>query len=207
MRITAVVNCTENVAFLNPSVALYPRASECDTPGSTKSHQNGPTEQALSFGRELQLERQRRRITLESIAEGTKVPTRHLRALEQEEYGQLPGGVFNKGIVRSYCRYVGLDETEWLGKFPSMLTVESEPDWQSFAENVRRSRVGRRSRTGAQWLGVLVMLMALVVMGWAAWKFVLQPRMMVVPVAGELVLPTGQNSALNSAIFLPQAQN
>ncbi|WP_263380344.1 helix-turn-helix domain-containing protein [Granulicella paludicola] len=149
----------------------------------------------MSFGKELQLERQRRRITLESIAEGTKVPTRHLRALEQEDYAQLPGGVFNKGIVRSYCRYLGLDEQEWLGKFPSVLAVESEPDWESFAENVRRSRVNRRSRTGAQWLGVLVMLMALVVLGWAAWKFVLQPRMAVVPQAGHLILSKTLNVA------------
>ncbi len=151
----------------------------------------------MSFGRELQLERQRRRITLESIAEGTKVPARHLRALEQEEYAQLPGGVFNKGIVRSYCRYLGLDEQEWMGKFPSVLAVESEPDWESFAENVRRSRVGRRSRTGAQWLGVLVMLMALVVLGWAAWKFVLQPRMVVVPQAGHLMPPTSQHASIS----------
>jgi cytoskeleton protein RodZ len=143
----------------------------------------------VSFGRELQLERQRRRISLEAISEGTKVPTRHLRALEQEEYTQLPGGVFNKGIVRSYCRHLGLDEREWLEKFPSNQIVESEPDWESFAENVRRSRVGRRHRTGAQWLGVLVMLMALVGLGWAAWRFVLQPRMAAVPQAGQMHLP------------------
>src|ERR1700709_2097148 len=104
----------------------------------------GLLEPEVSFGRELQLERQRRRITLESIAEGTKVPTRHLRALEEEEYGPLPGGVFNKGIVRSYCRYVGLDEQEWLGRFPSVMPAEPEADWESFAENVRRSRVSRR---------------------------------------------------------------
>lgn len=149
----------------------------------------------MSFGRELQLERQRRRITLESIAEGTKVPTRHLHALEQEDYAQLPGGVFNKGIVRSYCRYLGLDEQEWLDKFPSVLSVEAEADWESFAENVRRSRIDRRSRTSAQWFGVLVMLLALVVLGWAAWKFVLQPRMVVVPQASHVNVSSPQTLA------------
>jgi cytoskeleton protein RodZ len=139
----------------------------------------------VSFGRELQLERQRRKITLESVAEGTKVPVRYLRALEQEEYDQLPGGVFNKGIVRSYCRHLLLDEQEWLNKFPSALTAESEPDWESFAENVRRSRSRRGSRTGAQWLGVLVMLLILVALGWAAWRFVLHPRLVVLPQVGQ----------------------
>ena len=134
-------------------------------------------EAEVSFGRELQLERQRRKITLESIAEGTKVPTRHLRALEQEEYGQLPGGVFNKGIVRSYCRHLGLDEREWLERFPETQPVEAEPDWSSFAENVRRNRLRRNSRTRAQWIGVIVLLLLLGALGWAAWTYVIEPRM------------------------------
>jgi cytoskeleton protein RodZ len=140
----------------------------------------------VSFGRELQLERQRRKITLEAVAEGTKVPIRHLRALEQEEYDELPGGVFNKGIVRSYCRHLQLEEEEWLKRFPSALTTEHEPDWESFAENVRRSRVRRGSRTGAQWVGVLVMLLILVVLGWAAWRYVLHPRLVVLPQVGQV---------------------
>lgn len=146
------------------------------------------TEQDVSFGRELQLERQRRRISLESIAEGTKVPIRHLRALEQEAYDQLPGGIFNKGILRNYCSYVGLDEQEWLAKFPNVKPAETEEDWESFAENVRRSRVGKRSRTGTQWVGVLVMLLVLVALGWAAWQLVLQPQMLL-PQAGRVTVP------------------
>jgi cytoskeleton protein RodZ len=148
--------------------------------------ERGLREPDLSFGRELQLERQRRKITLEAIAEGTKVPTRHLRALEQEEFEQLPGGVFNKGIVRSYCKHLGLDEQEWLDKFPSVLLVQPEPDWASFAENVRRNRVNHRRQTGLRWFGVLAMLMILGVLGWAAWKFVLQPRVQVLPQAGQV---------------------
>jgi cytoskeleton protein RodZ len=147
------------------------------------------TEQQVSFGRELQLERQRRRVSLESIAEGTKVPLRHLRALEQEEYAQLPGGIFNKGILRNYCNFLGLDEHEWLPRLPNVAPPASEQDWESFAENVRRSRVGKRSSTGAQWLGVLVMLLVLVALGLAAWRVVLRPQVMLLPQAGQMVAP------------------
>jgi cytoskeleton protein RodZ len=151
----------------------------------------------VSFGRELQLERQRRKITLEAIAEGTKVPTRHLRALEQEEFEQLPGGVFNKGIVRSYCRHLGLDEQEWLDKFPTVLPDQAEPDWASFAENVRRNRTKNRTQTGLRWFGVLAMLRVLGVLGWAAWKFVLQPRVQVLPQAGQVREQTTPVSGTN----------
>jgi cytoskeletal protein RodZ len=128
----------------------------------------------------LQLERQRRQITLEDIAEGTKVPTRHLRALEQEDYAQLPGGVFNKGIVRSYCRHLGLDEQEWLERFPAA-DAATEPDWASFAENVRRNRQFARARTRRRWFGVLAMLLLLGTLGWAVWHFVVQPRVVASP--------------------------
>ena len=74
-------------------------------------------ESALAFGRELQRERERRGISLDAVADGTKVAPRYLRALESDDVGNLPGGIFNKGFVRSYCRFLGLNEEEWLQRF------------------------------------------------------------------------------------------
>ncbi len=53
-----------------------------------------------------------RGVTLEEIAEATKIGTRSLRALEQQDFDKLPGGIFNKGFVRAYARYLGLDEEQ-----------------------------------------------------------------------------------------------
>jgi cytoskeleton protein RodZ len=65
-----------------------------------------------SFGERLKLEREKRKITLEEISATTKIGTRMLQALEGEKFGQLPGGIFNKGFVRAYARAVGLDEDQ-----------------------------------------------------------------------------------------------
>ena len=54
------------------------------------------------FCDELRWERERRQVSIEKISDETKVSSRHLQALEAGEYGALPGGVFRKGIVRSY---------------------------------------------------------------------------------------------------------
>jgi len=43
-----------------------------------------------SFGQRLQREREMRGITLEEIATSTKIGTRSLRALEEEDFDQLP---------------------------------------------------------------------------------------------------------------------
>ena len=131
----------------------------------------------MSFGTELREEREHRGVHLSVIAERTKVSERYLRALEEDAYDQLPGGIFNKGIIRGYCQQLDLDEEEWLARFAaSFESAGGEPDWNSFAENVKRNRelVGASRR---RWWGVALMLLALAALVWMAWHYVVKPRM------------------------------
>ncbi|HEY5331794.1 MAG TPA: helix-turn-helix domain-containing protein [Acidobacteriaceae bacterium] len=133
----------------------------------------------MSFGSELREERERRGVGLSAIAERTKVSERYLHALEDDAHDQLPGGIFNKGIVRGYCQQLDMDEDEWLGRFAaSVESAGGEPDWNSFAENVKRNReLAGASRR--RWWGVALMVLALVALGWVAWHYVVKPRMAV----------------------------
>jgi cytoskeleton protein RodZ len=65
-----------------------------------------------SFGERLKLEREKRGMTLEDVSGATKISTRNLKALEQEKFDQLPGGIFNRGFVRAYAKHLGLDEEQ-----------------------------------------------------------------------------------------------
>src|SRR5947199_9396607 len=65
-----------------------------------------------SFGERMKREREMRAITIEQIAESTKIGSRMLHALEHEDFAKLPGGIFNKGFVRAYAKYLGLDEEQ-----------------------------------------------------------------------------------------------
>jgi cytoskeleton protein RodZ len=134
------------------------------------------------FCDELRWERERRQVSIETICEETKVSSRHLHALEAGEYDELPGGVFRKGIVRSYLGALGLEENPWIERFEASLresgaTVGENVDWTEFAENVRRSRIGSESATGMRWVGVGLMLMSLVALGWGVWEFALHKRL------------------------------
>jgi cytoskeletal protein RodZ len=62
-----------------------------------------------SFGETLKRERESRHISLREIAETTKINIRHLEALEADRFAALPGGVFNRGFVRAYADYLGID--------------------------------------------------------------------------------------------------
>ncbi len=71
------------------------------------------------FGERMQREREMRGITIEEISESTKIGSRSLRALEAEDFDKLPGGIFNKGFVRAYARYLGIDEEQAVADFVS----------------------------------------------------------------------------------------
>jgi cytoskeletal protein RodZ len=62
-----------------------------------------------TFGAELQRARELRGIGLREIAEATKVNLRHLEALEKNRFDELPGGIFNRGMIRAYCDHIGID--------------------------------------------------------------------------------------------------
>ena len=51
-------------------------------------------------------------MTLEDVSGVTKISVRNLRALEQEKFDQMPGGIFNRGFVRSYAKHLGLDDDQ-----------------------------------------------------------------------------------------------
>jgi len=70
-----------------------------------------------TFGESLKREREMRGVTLEEISAATRIATRFLKAIENEEWEQLPGGVFNRGFVRAVARYLGLDEENTVSEY------------------------------------------------------------------------------------------
>lgn len=107
-----------------------------------------------SFGENLRRERELRGVTLAELAEATKVSVRYLTALENDQFDRLPGGVFNRGFVRSVARYLGLDEREWVGAF--VHAAREEPEILArYAPAPPAARTPRQSWTGFVLLLVL----------------------------------------------------
>jgi transcriptional regulator with XRE-family HTH domain len=75
-----------------------------------------------SFGRRLRRERERRQISLMSIAENTKIAVSHFEDLERDNVSRWPSGIFRKNFIRAYAKAVGLDveatTKEFLERFP-----------------------------------------------------------------------------------------
>jgi len=81
----------------------------------------------MSFGEKLRRERERQRLQLGDVATATKIGTRHLQSIEDEAISRLPGGVFNRGFVRAYAAYLGLDSDELVEDL-NTLSETKKPD-------------------------------------------------------------------------------
>jgi len=129
-----------------------------------------------SFGARLKREREQQGMELEGVAATTKISVRMLQALEEERFGQLPGGIFNKGFVRAYARHLGLDEEQAIadylvaagGPTPSKEPEAVLADLAARAVEVRPETEPRRSGD-IPW-GKLSVLLLVVAVAFALWS-------------------------------------
>jgi cytoskeleton protein RodZ len=121
-----------------------------------------------NFGERLKRERELREVTLQEITSATRIGTRFLEALENEDWGKLPGGVFNRGFVRSVAKYLGLDEEGLLAEY-DMAHGTKVP--------AAEQRPEERIPSPPKWvpaaivLGVVVLLAGLIAGGIYAWRY------------------------------------
>src|SRR5277367_2595878 len=69
------------------------------------------------FGEHLRREREMRGVSLDEISAATRISTRFLEAIEKDQWDLLPGGVFNRGFIRSIARFLGLDEDSLVAEY------------------------------------------------------------------------------------------
>ena len=71
----------------------------------------------IKAGQRLHDERKKKGLTLDQVADATKIREEFLAAIEKGEYDKLPSPSYAKGFVRSYTRFLELPEKETLALF------------------------------------------------------------------------------------------
>jgi cytoskeleton protein RodZ len=141
-----------------------------------------------SFGSRLKQEREQRGVTLDDISLSTKIGTRMLRALEEEHFDQLPGGIFNKGFIRAYARTLGMDEEQAIADYlaatgatpPAKKTDDrldsklenndQTPMPELRAQLEQRAQDESPGTPSLPW-GTLAVALVVIALGFAAWGF------------------------------------
>ncbi len=118
-------------------------------------------------GDRLRQAREAKGLTLAQAEEITKIRRRFLQALEEEDYGQLPGEVFVRGFLRNYAVVLGLDPEEILvasGRPPAPAIVPiTQAQGQLLDEPLTSPGAG------SHWMVGALSVMILVLVGLGAW--------------------------------------
>ena len=123
-----------------------------------------------SFGDKLKREREMRGVTLDEISESTKIARRHLEALEADDFQSLPGGVFNKGFVKAYAHFIGINEEQAVADYSSAHKEELPAEDQFPLEIHEKPDREMNPRSSHLPLIGAVIALVLVVAGYAVWK-------------------------------------
>ena len=132
------------------------------------------SEQA-SFGRYLHAIRVEKRISLDQVAEETRIAVRNLEAIDREDPQGLPPEVFLKGFLRAYAKAVGADADEAVRRYDAhrMMTRETKD----------AGRQPERARSGLRWklAAALALLLILIVGSIFALQWLSRPHIETAP--------------------------
>jgi cytoskeleton protein RodZ len=105
-----------------------------------------------TIGETLREARMRQRLDIADVEARTKIRAKYLRALENEEFGLLPGATFVRTFLRTYAELLGLDPhrlvEEYRQNYESPDDVDLQPLTGAPAASTRRDR-GPRPRPPA----------------------------------------------------------
>jgi transcriptional regulator with XRE-family HTH domain len=83
-----------------------------------------------AFGDRVRRQRERRGVSLETIARATKVPASLYAGLERGDCSRWPGGVYSRAYIRAYAEAIGLDPDEAVEDFTAAFGDTAFPDAQ-----------------------------------------------------------------------------
>lgn len=119
---------------------------------------------SLTLGEKLRQARDERGISISEVAEQTRISPMYLELIENDDYRTLPGGIFNKGFVKSYAKYVGIDEQEALQDYAKIVAGdEDKVDHQK----VYKPEVLTDDRTSSSMIPTIIF--AAIILGLMTW--------------------------------------
>ncbi len=124
-----------------------------DADGEDEIPAAAPVHQRI--GDAIRAARENSGFTLEQVSRDTRVHISHLRAIEEMTPGLLGAPVYAKGYIKSYARFLGMDEQATLDRFLSeCAAILKDPEKPQIAEPA--SSKSRKLPVAVPVLGILV---------------------------------------------------
>jgi len=88
----------------------------------------------------------RQHLDIADVEARTKIRAKYLRAMENEEFGMLPGSTFVRTFLRTYAELLGLDPHRLVEEYRTNYEARDELDLQPLGGTPTSAAAGRRDR-------------------------------------------------------------
>lgn len=157
---------------------------------------------ASTLGEKLRQAREARDISISEVAEQTRISPSYIESIENDDYRPLPGGIFNKGFVKSYAKVVGIDETEALADYARLIADQEGSQYSDEPKTYRPEVLTDDRRSSSMLLTVIFAVVILGLMTWGILSLVNyikeNPLQATIPNLSNTNTSTNSNSNSNS---------
>ena len=141
-----------------------------------------------TVGEQLKAARDERQLTLTDIAAQTRIPIRHLEALESSDFAALPGSMYSIGFAKSYARTVGLDQIVIADEMRAELAQGGHAGFIPATPDYEPADPGRVPPRWLAWTAAAIAVLGLI--GYFAWRsFALSADAPAAPAAESEIAP------------------
>lgn len=153
-----------------------------------------------TLGEKLREAREERGISLTEVAEQTRISPHYIESIERDDYKPLPGGIFNKGFIKSFAKYVGVNEQEALSDYLGLIAEnegKENEDLKTYKPEVLTDDNSSRSI-------IPTIIIAAIILGLMTWGILFGLNYLNQPSAPAVVANTNANTvATNSNMVMP----
>ena len=112
----------------------------------------------MGVGSLLEKARVEQGLTIEELAERTKIRPQFLQAIEEEQYHLLPDQAYVRPFIRTYARALGVEDQLQVEVEPRESTLRVDDLSASIRERRERARRARRTRFLIRFAVLIVLL-------------------------------------------------
>lgn len=153
----------------------------------------------MTLGEKLRQAREERGITINEVAEQTRIAPLYIESIEKDDYSPLPGGIFNKGFIKSFAKYVGVDEQEAMQDYARLMSEQNEGRVEEDTKTYR-PEVLTDDRSSSM---IPTIIFAVIILGLMTWGVLA----LVNYIQSQPSEPVANTNTANTAVNANQANN
>ncbi|MEP5937032.1 MAG: RodZ domain-containing protein [Erythrobacter sp.] len=111
-------------------------------------------------GQKLRRAREDKSLSVEQVAAETRIPSRHLEAIEQGDFSALPSRAYAIGFSRTYANLLGLDQEAIISEVRAELAVAQE-EGETYHSSFEPGDPAKVPSTGLVWFAAIAVVLLL----------------------------------------------